>query len=171
MTTDLTLILGGVSSGKSVYAEGLAEAAGLKRLYVATAQASDVEMSAKIAAHQLRRGARWETVETPFQLANAVTEAEADIVLVDCVSMWLTNHLLAENDIEVEVEKLIKGLVACQSPMILVSNEVGLGGIEVNSLARRFATHQGRLNQRLAELAGTVHLVTSGLPIALKGSL
>ena len=87
------------------------------------------------------------------------------------VSMWLTNHLLAENDIEVEVEKLIKGLVACQSPMILVSNEVGLGGIEVNSLARRFATHQGRLNQRLAELAGTVHLVTSGLPIALKGSL
>lgn len=171
MNTRLTLILGGVSSGKSVHAEQIAQGSGVSRLYVATAQPHDDEMAAKIRVHQSRRGAGWTTAEAPLDLGPALTSPDADVVLLDCVSMWLSNHLLAENDIDDATRQLTAALQACPVPIIAVSNEVGLGGVAANSLARRFATEQGRLNQRLAAMAHNVHLVTAGIALPLKGSL
>ena len=170
MNSACTLILGGVSSGKSAYAEALAEGRGKALVYVATAKSGDSEMSAKIAAHQARRGAQWSTIEAPFDLVGALTDASgADVILVDCLSMWLTNLLLNDREIGRETDALIATLEGLSTPCVLVSNEVGLGGIEVNELARKFAAEQGRLNQRVARIADRVVMVTAGLPHILKG--
>lgn len=172
MVADFTLILGGVSSGKSLYAEGLAEAAGRNRLYIATADVGDEEIRAKVAAHQARRGPGWTTVEAPLDLSGALAGASgSDVVLIDCLSMWLSNHLLAKADLGALCDDLVSTLGACPCPVIAVSNEVGLGGIEANALARAFARAQGMLNQRLASEADRVVLVTAGLPVVLKGTL
>ena len=169
MAHRLTLILGGIASGKSAHAEALAEATGPNRLYVATAQPHDDEMRAKIAAHRARRGTGWQTAEAPLDLAPALANPVEDVVLVDCLSMWLTNHLLADHDLAAAQAALLEAVGACPKPLILVSNEVGLGGIDPNALARKFAAAQGALNRAVAAQADHVVLVTAGIPQVLKG--
>lgn len=167
-----TLILGGVSSGKSVFAEKLVQDTGWPKTYIATAQAWDDEMRTKVADHQARRGEDWHTLEAPLDVAAALKGVQADhAVLLDCVTLWLTNMMMAEQDIERAVDELAATLQDMQSPVFVVSNEVGLGGIAENKMARRFQKLQGAANQKLAEASGTVVLITAGLPMALKGQL
>lgn len=167
----LTLVLGGARSGKSRYAEGLIEAQPGPWRYVATAQAWDDEMAARIAEHRARRPAPWETVDAPRDLASAIREAPAGRpVLVDCLTLWLTNAMLDEAaDLAAEVDSLIAACKAVPGPTVLVSNEVGFGIVPENALARRFRDEAGRLHQRLATIADRVVLVVAGLPMTIKG--
>ncbi len=168
----LTLVLGGAASGKSAYAEGLAMRAAPNRLYLATAQAWDDEMRQKVARHQARRHQGWATIEAPLQLGAALAQAPADgVVLLDCATMWLSNHMLAGHDIETETAQLLADLAACPCPVVVVSNELGLSVVPENALARQFRQAQGELNQRLAAQAGLVAFVAAGLPLAMKGVL
>jgi adenosylcobinamide kinase / adenosylcobinamide-phosphate guanylyltransferase len=168
----LSLVIGGARSGKSTFAEGLVSQTGRPRRYLATAEAWDDEMRAKIARHREDRGGDWTTVEAPLDLAPALAEALAgDVVLVDCATLWLTNHLLADHDLPAETDRLIAALSTCVAPVVIVSNETGWGIVPDNALARRFRDAQGRLNQRLAAEAGLVVTVIAGLPLVLKGTL
>jgi adenosylcobinamide kinase / adenosylcobinamide-phosphate guanylyltransferase len=129
-------------------------------------------MRARIAAHRRDRGRDWTTVEAPLDLAGALGDATADeFVLIDCATLWLTNHLLAEHDLDNEGTRLLAALFACPAPVVIVSNEVGWGIVPDNALARQFRDAQGRLNQRLATQAGLVIGVMAGLPMVLKGTL
>ncbi len=167
-----TLILGGAASGKSAFAERLLARAQRPLTYIATAEALDGEMRAKIDAHRARRDANWTTIEAPLDLTGALATAPAEgAVLVDCASLWLTNHLLAEHDLAAEETRLMRAIAACPAPIAVVSNEVGAGGVAENALARRFQAAQGALNQRLAAEAGLVVLVVAGLAQVLKGTL
>ena len=169
---DLIFILGGASSGKSAYAEGLAQSADRPMIYVATAQAFDDEMRDKIAAHIARRGPGWTTIEAPFDVPAALRAQEAGrIVLLDCVTLWLTNILLDGRDVDAACDDLLAALTDCPCPVIAVSNETGLGIVPDNALSRRFRAAQGRINQRLAAQAATAVAVMAGLPLALKGDL
>lgn len=168
----LTLVLGGAASGKSVYAENLVTASGKARTYIATAEAHDTEMHEKIETHRARRGPDWKTVEAPRDLRPALAAAGADdVVLIDCATMWLTHHLLAENDLSRAEADLLDALALCAAPVVVVSGEVGLSVVPENALARRFQTAQGRLNQTLAGRAEVVVNVIAGLPQILKGQL
>ncbi len=168
----LTLVLGGAASGKSDYAERLVAATGRPMLYLATAQAHDGEMSAKIARHQARRGAGWRTVEAPLDATPALTTADsAEVVLFDCATMWLSNHLLSGAYLPDSETGLIAALSNCTAPVVIVSNEVGAGIVPDNALARQFRQAQGELNQRLAQRADLVVTVMAGLPMTLKGQL
>ncbi len=166
-----TLVIGGARSGKSRHAEGLAAATGLAKVYVATATAWDDEMRKRIAAHRgARADAGWLTVEEPLDLTETLgREAAPDrVLLVDCLTLWLTNVMLAERDVEAECGTLAKVLHGLAGPAIFVSNEVGWGIVPDNALARAFRDAQGRLNQRMAETCGRVVLVAAGLPLVLK---
>lgn len=165
-----TLILGGARSGKSTYAEGLAQGHDGPRVYIATAQAFDGEMTGRIAAHVARRGPAWRTVEEPVALPDALSAADdgESFILVDCITLWLTNVLLGEHDLDALTAKLLQVLGSCKGPVVLVSNEVGLGIVPENALARRFRDEAGILNQKLAQSAERVVLVTAGLPLQLK---
>lgn len=166
------MILGGARSGKSALAERLADSGGKPRVYIATAQAFDDEMRDRIAQHKQRRTGLWRTVEAPLDAAAALARATPDeIVLLDCATLWLSNHLLAENDLAAESDHLLAALAACPAAVVVVSNEVGFGIVPDNALARRFRDEQGRLNQRLAAAADLVVLVAAGLPLVLKGTL
>jgi adenosylcobinamide kinase/adenosylcobinamide-phosphate guanylyltransferase len=166
----LTLVTGGARSGKSSLAERLVTATGRPRRYIATAQAWDAEMADRIARHRADRGPAWETVEAPLDLASALGGARTDeVVLVDCATLWLTNHLLAEHDLGAEADRLSAALRACPAPVVVVTNEVGMGIVPDNALARAFRDAQGRLNQRLAAEAGMAIAVMAGLPVMLKG--
>jgi adenosylcobinamide kinase / adenosylcobinamide-phosphate guanylyltransferase len=168
----LSLVLGGAKSGKSALAERLARATDRPRRYVATAEAWDDEMRDRIARHRLTRGTDWTTVEAPMALGTALSAAsEPEIVLVDCATLWLTNHLLADHDLDHEIAALLSALSSCAAPVIVVSNETGWGIVPDNALARRFRDAQGRLNQQLAAQAGLVVGVMAGLPMVLKGQL
>ncbi|MDV7142210.1 bifunctional adenosylcobinamide kinase/adenosylcobinamide-phosphate guanylyltransferase [Tropicimonas sp. TH_r6] len=172
MTAQITLVLGGASSGKSAYAENLVTSSGRRRVYLATAQAFDSEMEAKISAHRSQRGPDWRTIDAPHDLAAALDALpEGHAVLLDCATMWLSNRMLADADIETEAEALLDALARCASPVVVVSNEVGLCGVPDTPLARRFRDLQGRLNRRIAERAARVIAVMAGLPLALKGDL
>jgi len=165
----LTLVLGGARSGKSRYAETLMAALPPPWVYVATAQAGDAEMAERIAAHRLRRGRDWQTIEVPHQLTAALEGVAAGApVLVDCLTLWLSNRMLADGDLEAEIAHLEAALDGRRGPVVLVSNEVGFGIVPDNALARRFRDLQGRLNQRLAARAGRVVLVVAGLPVVVK---
>lgn len=165
----LTLVIGGAASGKSAYAERLAQGFA-RRIYVATAEAGDGEMAAKIAAHRAARGGGWETVEAPLDLAGAIASAdERALVLVDCLTMWLSNSMAAGGDIERSTEVLAKALRARKGPTICVTNELGSGLVPMETLSRQFRNHQGRLNQRIAEVSSRVVMVVAGLPLVLKG--
>lgn len=166
----VTLVLGGARSGKSRFAEGLATETGLGLVYVATATVRDDEMRERVAHHRARRDEAWRTAEAPLDLAGALrAEASSDrAVLVDCLTLWLTNVLLEDRDIDHEIEGLIDALAGLPGPVILVSNEVGSGIVPENALARAFRDHQGRLNQRVAAVADRVTLVVAGLPMNLK---
>jgi adenosylcobinamide kinase / adenosylcobinamide-phosphate guanylyltransferase len=168
--TPLTLVIGGARSGKSRFAEGLVGTG--PRRYIATAQAWDDEMRARIEQHQADRGDGWTTVEAPLDLAGALADAQPhEVVLVDCATLWLSNHLLAEHDLEAESTQLLAALSACPAPVVIVSNETGFGIVPDNALARQFRDAQGRLNQRFADQAELAVLVVAGLPIVLKGTL
>jgi len=164
----LTLVLGGARSGKSRYAESVVAALPPPWIYVATAAAGDAEMAERIAAHRVRRGALWQTVEAPHDLASALDAAAAGAVLIDCVTLWLSNRILAGADIDAETGRLEAALDRRAGQVVLVSNEVGFAIVPDNALARRFRDLQGRLNQRLAARAGRVVLVVAGLPMMVK---
>jgi len=165
-----TLILGGARSGKSRFAENLARDSGLARVYLATATAGDAEMQARIAHHRARRGDGWRTVEEPLALVSALTrEAGADrVVLVDCLTLWLSNLMHAGRDVEAETNVLADWLRAARLPVVLVSNEVGLGLVPETSLGRAFRDAQGRLNQAVAAAVPEVAFIVAGLPLWLK---
>jgi adenosylcobinamide kinase/adenosylcobinamide-phosphate guanylyltransferase len=163
----LTLVIGGARSGKSAHAEDMMTASPPPWLYVATAQAFDDEMRRRVELHRERRDARWLTVEEPLDLAGAVGQATRPL-LVDCLTLWLTNLILAERDIEAETASLETALALAVHPVVLVSNEVGLGIVPDNALARRFRDEQGRLNQRMARRADRVVLMVAGLPMVVK---
>jgi adenosylcobinamide kinase/adenosylcobinamide-phosphate guanylyltransferase len=162
------LVLGGARSGKSRFAERLTLLAGQSPLYIATAEARDSEMSDRIAQHRARRGDGWTTLEAPLDLVGALASAAGRAVLVDCLTLWLSNLLEAGRDIEAEGERLAHCLAEASVPIVLVSNEVGSGIVPMNALARRFADEQGRLNQRIASAVQQVFLVAAGLPVRLK---
>jgi adenosylcobinamide kinase/adenosylcobinamide-phosphate guanylyltransferase len=168
----LAFICGGAKSGKSRLAQSLAEALPAPRLYVATGEALDEEMQARIARHQRDRGPEWQTREEPLALSRALQEADGryGVILVDCLTIWLSNLLTRqEAELEGEKQRMTAVLKAMSTPVILVSNEVGGGIVPVNPLARRFRDLAGLLNQELAALADVAVLVVSGLPLYLKG--
>jgi adenosylcobinamide kinase/adenosylcobinamide-phosphate guanylyltransferase len=170
--TALTLVTGGARSGKSRFAEGLVTATQKPRVYIATAQAWDDEMRSRIADHRNQRGADWTTVDAPHDLAGALRAVDGGAaVLVDCLTLWLTNVMLAEADIAAESAALLEALAACPAPVTVVTNELGWSIVPENALARRFRDAQGRLNQQIAAQADRVITVISGLPLVLKGSL
>ena len=167
----VTLVLGGARSGKSGYAERLVEAAATSGTYCATAEAGDAEMAERIAAHKARRGAFWRTVEEPLALAATIGVAAAAVrpLLIDCLTLWLTNIMLAGRHIETETEKLGASLRLAAGPVVLVANEVGMGLVPETTLGREFRDAAGRLNQQVAAIADRVVFVAAGLPLVLKG--
>lgn len=165
----LHFVLGGARSGKSRQAESLF-AAEPACVYIATAQAFDDEMRARIAEHQERRDARWTTFNAPFDLVGALKDAGDRPALVDCLTLWLTNWMLAEFDYEAAGERLVEYLKTRAAMTVLVSNEVGLGIVPDTPLGRRFRDAQGRLNQKVAAAAGRVVFVAAGLPLVIKGA-
>jgi adenosylcobinamide kinase / adenosylcobinamide-phosphate guanylyltransferase len=166
----LTLMLGGARSGKSRHAEQLALASGRAPVYLATAQALDDEMARRIAAHRARRGPAWRTVEEPLDLPGTLRRecAPERIVLVDCLTMWLTNLMVAGRPVEAESARLLEALPGLPGPTVLVSNEVGQGIVPDNAMARQFVDHAGFLHQRIALQADAVVFMTAGLPHRLK---
>jgi adenosylcobinamide kinase / adenosylcobinamide-phosphate guanylyltransferase len=164
------LVLGGARSGKSRYAQGLAEASGLRPLLIATAQAHDAEMGERIARHAAARDARWTVVEEPFALAGALRrEARKDrIIVVDCATLWLSNVVLKNCSLATATQELAQGVGGLPGPVIFVSNETGCGIVPENALARGFRDAQGRLNQALAEACEAVALVSAGIALCLK---
>ena len=166
----ITLVLGGARSGKSAYAEALVDGCAGQPIYLATAAAGDAEMAERIAHHRARRGHRWQTVEEPLELANALSRVAtpAHAVLVDCLTLWLSNLYGAGRDMVDETNGLIHTLNGTAGPVVLVSNEVGLGIVPDNALARRFRDDAGRLNQAVAAVADRVVFVAAGLPLTLK---
>jgi adenosylcobinamide kinase/adenosylcobinamide-phosphate guanylyltransferase len=166
-----TLVLGGARSGKSRYAERLIAALPPPWAYIATAEAGDAEMAARINDHRARRGPQWRNIEAPRDLAAALKSCQTAPVLVDCLTLWLSNLLLADADIDAEIVQLEDVLTAMRAPVVLVANEVGSGIVPDHPLGRRFRDLQGVLNQRIAARADRVVLVVAGLPLALKGTL
>ena len=164
------LVLGGARSGKSAFAQGLAEEAAPLRLYLATATASDAEMADRIARHQARRGEGWTTMEAPLELAETLASNArgGQVVLVDCLTLWLANLLLAGRDPETEIGRLAEAVAALEGPAVLVSNEVGMGIVPETRLGRDFRDWQGRANQEIARVCSAVVLVAAGLPLFLK---
>lgn len=166
------LILGGARSGKSALAERLAGESGLAVTYVATATAGDAEMAARIAHHQARRPAAWAVAEEPIALADCLQRhASSDrCLLVDCLTLWLTNIFADEETFRRERAALIDILPALPGRVILVSNEVGMGIVPLGELSRRFVDEAGRLHQELAALCDRAVFVAAGLPLVLKGN-
>lgn len=164
------LVLGGARSGKSRYAQGRAEAQPGELVYLATAQAFDDEMRERIALHRADRGARWSTVEAPLDLADMITACSTpdNVVLVDCLTLWASNLMLAERDTAAATAGLVRAVAAARGPIILVANEVGLGIVPDNALARRFRDLAGEINQAVAGTADSVIFVAAGLPLVLK---
>lgn len=168
----VTLIIGGAASGKSKFAERLTRAAGRPLVYVATSQAFDEEMQDKIAQHRAQRGQGWETLEKPFAMPDVLgTVGPEKIVLVDCLTVWLSNFMLAKMPTE-ELSGLLKSAAtAAKAPVVFVTNETGSGVIPESELGRKFRQAQGELNQDVAAWADLVVSVQAGLPLVLKGEL
>ena len=167
----LTLVLGGARSGKSRYAESLIEALPPPWIYLATAEARDAEMAKRIAEHRARRDAGWRTIEAAHDLAAALGRVPPGVpVLIDCLTLWLSNRMLAEADMDHEIDKLESVLANHDGVVVLVSNEVGSGIVPDNALARRFQDLQGTLNQKVAAKASRVVFMVAGLPLQLKGT-
>jgi adenosylcobinamide kinase / adenosylcobinamide-phosphate guanylyltransferase len=171
LVSKVTLVLGGARSGKSRYAEALISAMPPPWAYVATAEAGDDEMAARIAAHRERRGPSWKTVEAPKDIAEAVAACQPMPMLIDCLTLWLSNLMLAESDVDAEILRLERALDAASAPVVLVANEVGSGIVPEYPLGRTFRDLQGVLNQRIAARADHVVLMVAGLPLPIKGAL
>jgi adenosylcobinamide kinase/adenosylcobinamide-phosphate guanylyltransferase len=166
-----TFVLGGARSGKTRRALALAEVAP-QRVYIATAQAWDEEMQERISRHRRERDSAWTTIEAPVALADAISGASREApdrpIVVDCLTLWLTNLMLGDHDIGPSTDELLEALDAAAAPVILVSNETGLGIVPDNKLARDFRDAQGILNQTVAAAVGTVEFVAAALPLRLK---
>ena len=167
-----TLVLGGARSGKSAFAEKMIGDSGLTPIYLATAAADDDEMRNRIVHHRMQRGDGWITVEEPLALVDALTReaTHGRAVLVDCLTLWLSNLMFAERDPDVEARRLTRFLGVAKYPVVLVSNEVGLGLVPETPLGRNFRDAQGRLNQIVAAAVPNVVFIAAGLPLWLKRS-
>lgn len=165
------LVLGGARSGKSAFSERLAEATGLERHYIATGRAYDDEMRERIARHQDDRGTSWITHEQPVELFHALRAIDMPgrVVLVDCLTLWVTNLMMQGDDIPARSAELTAQLSSFQAKIIFVSNEVGLGIVPENKMAREFRDHAGRLHQQIAAVTDEVFFVAAGLPLRMKG--
>ena len=165
-----TLILGGARSGKSRYAQKLAESLGPRRLFIATAEALDEEMKERISRHVADRGASWETIEAPLDINDRIRETASDdcVVLIDCLTLWLSNLMHASLDVDARIDELAETLTESTTPLILVSNEVGMGIVPESALGREFRDAQGRLNQTVAAACDRVEFIAAGLPLTLK---
>jgi adenosylcobinamide kinase/adenosylcobinamide-phosphate guanylyltransferase len=166
----LTFILGGARSGKSRRAQLLAETMPGAPIYVATAQAFDDEMADRIARHRSDRDGRWRTVEAPTELAAAIRThgGNGNVLLIDCLTLWTSNIMLADVDVDKAIDELVATLAASPGPIVVVSNEVGLGIVPDNALARQFRDHAGRLHQRVAGIADVVEWMVAGLTLRMK---
>lgn len=164
------LVLGGARSGKSRYAQARAEALDGDLVYIATAQALDDEMEDRIARHRADRGPRWSTLDVPLDLPATIAAQAAlgRVLLIDCLTLWTSNLMFAERDIDAETEALATAVAEARGPLILVANEVGLGIVPDNALARRFRDAAGRINQAVAAAAAEVQFLAAGLPLRLK---
>ena len=166
----VAFVIGGARSGKSRHAEALLATHPPPWLYVATAEALDGEMAERIATHRARRDRRWETLAVPRALAETLARVEPGRpVLVDCLTLWLSNAMLAGADVAAETEVLVARLAAARGPWVVVANEVGMGLVPDTELGRSFRDAQGRLNQAVAQVAASVTFVAAGLPLRLKG--
>lgn len=165
------LILGGARSGKSRYAQSIAEAFDGALVFIATGEAHDAEMTARIDRHRADRGERWRTVEAPLALAEAIRASAAPdhLLLVDCLTLWTSNLMHTGRDIDAATAELIAALRAAPGPVLMVANEVGLGIVPDNPLARAFRDAAGHMNQAIAAACDRVTFVTAGLPIIVKG--
>ena len=169
-SASVTLVLGGARSGKSAFAESLAREQG-RGVYIATAERVDEEMVRRIAVHRARRGEGWRTVEAPLALADAIRRESVPrtCLLVDCLSVWLGNLMHHGRSVDIAHEDLLDALRSAAGPVVLVANEVGLGVVPDNAMARDFRDHAGLFNQSIAALAQRVYFVAAGLPLTLKG--
>ncbi|MEN3145809.1 bifunctional adenosylcobinamide kinase/adenosylcobinamide-phosphate guanylyltransferase [Neorhizobium sp. IRAMC:178] len=167
----VTLVLGGARSGKSGFSERLAKESGLERHYIATGRAYDDEMRERIARHRADRGDGWTTHEVPLDLVERLSDIDAPgrVVLVDCLTLWLTNLMMDERDIDTAAAALVRQSESLSAKLIVVSNEVGLGIVPDNRMAREFRDHAGRLHQRIAASADEVFFIAAGLPLRMKG--
>lgn len=165
----LTLLIGGARSGKSAHAEQLVSNFDPPWTYIATAQALDEEMLARIAEHRRRRMTGWQTVEAPLDLAGTLKSLSGDQpVVVDCLTLWLSNHLLAGSDLDGECANLVSAMSRISQPVFAVTNEVGLGIVPGDPLSRQFRDAAGKLNQMVVSIAGSVILMTAGIPMRIK---
>ena len=166
----VTLVLGGARSGKSNFAERITVTHPRGCVYLATAEIGDDEMAERVRKHKARREAHWRTIEAPLEIGPAIMAetGQGAAVLVDCLTLWLSNLMAAGRDPDKETEGLIRALGQAGGPVVFVSNEVGLGIVPDNALARAFRDHAGRMNQRIAEVANNVFFVAAGLPLGLK---
>ncbi|MBX4863686.1 bifunctional adenosylcobinamide kinase/adenosylcobinamide-phosphate guanylyltransferase [Rhizobium sophorae] len=169
--SNIVFILGGARSGKSRFAEDLVTATGFDRHYVATGRAWDEEMRARISQHQADRGPSWTTHEEPFDLVGklAAIDGEGCIVLIDCLTLWVTNLMIEDRDMAAEFAALADFLPKAKARLVFVSNEVGLGIVPDNRMARDFRDHAGRLHQSIAAKATEVYFIAAGLPLKMKG--
>lgn len=168
----IDLVLGGTRSGKSVFAENLVLQTDLTAIYLATAQAFDDEMKTRIQLHQERRKDYWQTLECPLELGAALKSLNSpdNLILVDCLTLWLSNLMLNDYDIAAYQNALLNQLENNQSHLVFVANEVGLGIVPDNKLGRQFRDFAGELNQKIASYAENVYFIAAGLPIQLKGN-
>jgi adenosylcobinamide kinase/adenosylcobinamide-phosphate guanylyltransferase len=166
----LVLVLGGARSGKSSFALREASALPGRKAYIATAQAFDPEMQEKIKKHRAERDSGWDTFEEPSDLSRLLAEISNthDVVLIDCLTLWLSNLMLADKNVEKEMEAFISSLATVHCSVFTVSNEVGMGIVPANEIARRFRDFAGTLNQRVAAAADQVYLVIAGVPLKIK---
>lgn len=172
MLPNLSFVLGGAASGKSIFAENLILNSGLSPTYLATSRIWDDETKTRVKVHKSRRNAAWTTIEAPFDLTPTLDAAKPDqAILIDCATMWLTNHLMEDHDITKAQTQLLNGLKTCAAPVVIVSNEVGQGIVPDNALSRNFRECQGRLNIALAAQSDLAVQVIAGLPNLLKGQL
>lgn len=165
------LVLGGARSGKSAFAERRVLDSGLERHYVATGRAWDEEMAARISQHRATRGEGWQTHEEPLDLIATLARLDAPgrVILVDCLTLWVTNLMMEERDLAADFAGLADHVGRAAAVLVLVSNEVGLGIVPDNRMAREFRDHAGRLHQMIAATAREVYFVAAGLPLKMKG--
>ncbi|MDF0697293.1 bifunctional adenosylcobinamide kinase/adenosylcobinamide-phosphate guanylyltransferase [Rhizobium sp. MC63] len=166
-----TLVLGGARSGKSRFAENLVTSSGLECHYIATGRAWDDEMQTRIDQHRADRGPSWTTHEEPLDLVGklAAIDGAGRAILVDCLTLWLTNLMMEERDIALQAAALAAWLPQTKAKLVIVSNEVGLGIVPENRMARDFRDHAGRLHQMVAAKAAEVYFIAAGLPLKMKG--
>ena len=171
MSEGHVLVLGGARSGKTGFAERLAMRAGSKPAYLATAEALDGEMRERVRTHREQRQGRFATIEEPLELTQAIlrTARDHDVVLVDCLTLWVTNLMMEERVMADEFARLAAHVSRARANLVLVSNEVGLGIVPENRMAREFRDHAGRLHQSIAARARQVYFVAAGLPLKMKG--